>query len=184
MSEIFTKNDYLFRDDESLSSLSCDEDYCTQNYNIQKNVCCVLTSHTYNFLEKKPWIHNYSSTFNTKKIYSSTITYAEVGCQTFESLPLCYDVSSQTDKIILKDAQYQIEYPIDTITIEITFEEAYLRLMKMMSFLNNKKAWLIWYSNNSKKNMEFHVSVHTPNTIKVLAVTLNKKHVSTKIKIY
>uniref|UniRef100_A0A0K0EL66 Rav1p_C domain-containing protein n=1 Tax=Strongyloides stercoralis TaxID=6248 RepID=A0A0K0EL66_STRER len=176
MTEILPKNEYLFRDDESLSSLSCDEDFCTQNYNVQKNVSCVLTSHTYSFLEKKPWIHNYSSKFITKRGYPSTITFAEIGCQTFESLPSCYDASSQTDKIVLKDANFQIDYPIDTIKLEITFEKAYLRLMKMMSFLNNKKAWLIWYSNNSKQNMEFHVSAYTPNIIKILAVTMNKKH--------
>uniref|UniRef100_A0A0N5C0Z7 Uncharacterized protein n=1 Tax=Strongyloides papillosus TaxID=174720 RepID=A0A0N5C0Z7_STREA len=182
MTETFIKTEYLFRDDESLSSLSCEEDFCSGNYNVQKNVCYILTSHTYIFLEKQPWINNYSSGLNLKKNYSLTITYAEIGCQTFESLPEYYDASSQTDDIILKDVILQIDYPIDTIPITITFEEAYRRLMKMMSFLNNKESWLVWYSNNTKRNMEFHVSTYTRNAIKILTITVNKKYVSRCLK--
>uniref|UniRef100_A0A0N5A0J2 Uncharacterized protein n=1 Tax=Parastrongyloides trichosuri TaxID=131310 RepID=A0A0N5A0J2_PARTI len=177
MTEQYVKTEYTFRDDESLSSISSNEDFCEQDYNIRKIVRCVLTPHTYVFWGKQPWIKNFTLSFNNKKRFSSTITFVEVGSQTTELPPTMYDASSQTDDIVLEHKLLQVEYPIEFIPINITKEETFLRLLKLLSFLNNKDSWLIWYSQKANKSIQFHISAFSKNSTKILAVTRNIKYV-------
>uniref|UniRef100_A0AC35TNR1 UDENN domain-containing protein n=1 Tax=Rhabditophanes sp. KR3021 TaxID=114890 RepID=A0AC35TNR1_9BILA len=177
MDDIFFKlHDISFNENDSLSSLSEEEDDCDNNFSNQRNIKYILSPSVFNILQKQPWIHHYPNIKQKEKKYtSSTITFAEIGSQTVESLPTYYNASLQSD--LIQDNAQQIEPSYGSIDITDP-HSALNKTIKLLSFLSHREELIVWDMAIPTKSVQFHVSAFSKMATKILAITENIKHIS------